>query len=98
MKDKESPLPIDNLPFPFGPFLEECWAIDPDKRPPMSEVVKIVHQIALCSPEPTPIRLEAPENMNGSTYSVTKTDKTLVKTGVTVKVSDFYCRFCSNIN
>ena len=86
-KQTESPLPIDNLPFPFGPFLDECWAIEPDKRPPMSEVVKIMHQIALCSPPPTQILL-SPENIieySNQSDGITKTDKTLVKTGVTVK-------------
>ena len=36
MKQKEPPLPIENLPFPFGPLLDECWAVDVDKRPSMT--------------------------------------------------------------
>ena len=36
MKQKEPPLPIENHPFPFGALLDECWAVDVDKRPPMT--------------------------------------------------------------
>ena len=41
MKQKEPPLPIENLPFPFGPLLDECWAVDVDKRPSMTGTYRI---------------------------------------------------------
>lgn len=42
MKQKEPPLPIENLPFPFGPLLDECWAVDVDKRPSMTGMYRMV--------------------------------------------------------
>lgn len=41
MKQKEPPLPIENLPFPFGPLLDECWAVDVDKRPSMTGMFRM---------------------------------------------------------
>ena len=105
MKQKEPPLPIENLPFPFGPLLDECWAVDVDKRPSMTgtlwikyaqticsftrlkqllsiekDVVKIMKQIELCTPEPTKIDLEKTE-VNSYAPSVS----TIVKSEQTVK-------------
>ena len=55
MKQKQSPLPIDDLPFPIGLFLEECWSLDANKRPPMKAICKLMQQLEICCSEPQPI-------------------------------------------
>lgn len=78
-KQNEPPLPIEGLPFPFGPLLDECWSVDPEKRLPMTEIVKIMIQLELCAPEPTRIDLEKNETPYAASVS------TIMKSQQTVK-------------
>ena len=80
MKQKRAPLPIDDLPFPIGLFLDECWSLDATKRPSMNQICKLMTQLEICCPEPQAIDISKTE-----IESYAPSESTVVRSGVTVK-------------
>lgn len=78
MKQKQAPLPIDDLPFPIGLFLDECWSLDASKRPSMKQICKLMRQLEICCQEPTSI------DISKTVVEYAPTESTVVRSGATV--------------